>query len=77
MKVIPKNFICALDLPSAWQKKLKHTMRIGTQNKLCAIIAILFGRSVGYNLRISGRVIVNSGENCKLFECMLINKAIE
>ncbi len=44
MKVIPKNFICTLDLPSAWQKKLKHTMRIGTQNKLCAIIAILLGK---------------------------------
>ncbi len=77
MKVIPKNFICALDLPSAWQKKLKHTMRIGTQNKLCAIIAILFGRSIEYNLRISGRIIVNPGENLKLFECLIINEGIE
>lgn len=74
MKVIPKNFELDLDLPPAWQKKLKHTMRTGIHNKLCAIVAIIFGRSVGYNLRVSGRIIVNSGESCKLFECFIINE---
>jgi hypothetical protein len=74
MKVIPKNFELDLDLPPAWQNRLKHTMRTGIQNKACAIIAIIFGRSVGYNLRVSGRIVVNPGESCKLFECMMINE---
>ena len=74
MKVIPKTFELDLDLPPAWQKRLKHTMRIGIQNKVCAIVAIIFGRSVGYNLRVSGRIIVNPGESCKLFECLIINE---
>jgi hypothetical protein len=74
---LTKNFELDLDLPPAWQKRLKHTMRIGIQNKVCAIVAIIFGRSVGYNLRVSGRIIVNSGESCKLFECLIINEEME
>ncbi len=77
MKVIPKNFELDLDLPPAWQNRLKHTMKIGIQNKVCAIVAIIFGRSVGYNLRVSGRIIVNPGENLKMFECMIINEVRE
>lgn len=77
MKVIPKNFELDLDLPTAWQKKIKYTMRTGIHHKLCAIVAIIFGRSVGYNLRVSGRIIVNPGESCKLFECLIINEEVK
>ena len=77
MKAIPKNFELDLDLPPAWQNRLKHTMKIGIQNKVCAIVAIIFGRSVGYNLRVSGRIIVNPGESCKLFECLIINEEVK
>ena len=69
MKVIPKNSELDLDLPPAWQKKIKHTMRIGIQNKVCAIVAIMFGRSVGYNLRVSGRIIVNPGDEVEYMMC--------
>jgi len=77
MKVIPKNFELNLDLPPALQNRLKYTMRIGIQNKVCAIVAIIFGRSVGYNLRVSGRIIVNPRESCKLYECMILNEGNE